>query len=79
MEALRPVERESRKAEVILADIEMAHEAAEALRSLEGGTYRSKDDVAEMIAAYQESIEGIDPQTLLAEKLLVFPGSSRLH
>jgi len=65
-------------AEVIF-NIEQAREAADALRALDGGQYGSEADIADVIKAYQASIEGIDPQTMLHEGLLVFPGSSRLH
>ena len=63
----------------VIIDIEQAREAAEALRALDDGEYRSEADIADVIKAYQASIEGIDPQTMLHEGLYVFPGSSRLH
>jgi hypothetical protein len=81
MESLQTPEAKlnGRESTEIIFDIERAREAADALRALDGGEYRSEADTKYAIKEYRASIEGIDPQTMLHEGLSVFPGSSRLH
>ena len=68
---------ERRPASEILADIETARAAQEALAAMDGQTFVGRAGLEEaeaLVAEYEASVAGLDPGTMFTEGLGLYPG-----